>query len=95
MESETQSEEGKAEEEERRAKLRLFRWVRCGCVQGDLGCDPLLFYLLSLFPFPRQDVSEPKSPRVVVNKIDEALRREPIKTKNLSLNDNNQQNIKR
>jgi len=41
------SEEGKAEEEERRAKLRLFR----------------------------QDVSEPKSPRIVVNKIDEALRR--------------------
>ena len=28
---------------------------------------------------PRQDVSEPKSPRVVVNKIDEALRRETMK----------------
>ena len=56
--------------------------VRCGCVEGDLGCYPLLFCLLPLFP--RQDVSEPKSPRVVVNKIDEALRREPIKTKDLN-----------
>ena len=45
-----------------------------------MGNNPfsLLFCLLPLFP--RQDVSEPKSPRVVVNKIDEALRREPIKT---------------
>ena len=60
----------------------------CGCVgvQGDLGNDPLslLFCLLPLFP--RQDVSEPKSPRVVVNKIDEALRRETIKTKTTTIN---------
>ena len=85
------SEEGLAEEEERRAKLRLFRLEKKSCknehILSFLSVSPtpwasyvtLPYPTLSYPTLPRKDVIEPKSPRVVVNKIDEALRRETMK----------------
>ena len=74
-EEESKVEEEKKKEEERRAKLRLFRSL--GKTQLHLSIDPNCFHEFELnlvSPVARQDVSEPKSPQIVVNKIDEALR---------------------